>query len=93
VKRYKYTIEHIGRIEVCNMSEKEKTPEENENGRRPVPKGFVSIGMKKPYISSKKSQTVVICVPEHIVKQVDFKPGQEIEMFQNGDGDILVRFR
>lgn len=59
---------------------------------RAVPKGFVSMGRKKPFRSSKTSHSICFVIPKDHIKDMGFEHGDEIELYKNLHGDLMLRF-
>lgn len=68
------------------------TDEKKRKEERPLPRGFVSLGRKKPYISSGTSSSCTLVLPKDVLSDVGFVPGDEIELFRNTHDDLLIRF-
>ena len=55
-----------------------------------VPKGFISLGGRKLY---KSGTSVAFAIPRLILKTTKGQIGDEIEVFFNGENEMLVRFK
>jgi len=67
--------------------------EKKGNDKRPMPRGFISLGKKKPYVSSGTSGSVTLVLPKDVLESVGYEPGDEIEMFRNRHDDLMIRFQ
>ena len=59
---------------------------------RPIPRGMVSIGRKKPYVSSGTTKSVTLVIPKDVLEDVGFERGDQVEVFRNVHNDLLIRF-
>jgi len=59
---------------------------------RPIPRGMVSIGRKKPYVSSGTTKSVTMVIPKDVLEDVGFERGDFVEVYRNVHNDLLIRF-